>query len=213
MSRRGGGVMVLEKSSLILVGIAKRDQNAFMTKREYDRAYREANRETLSAKAKERYQANRNVHLARMNEWVKRNPERSAQLKRNWADANREKVRASGRISARKRSDKASIYRKRWIEKNREKVRQWTRLRRARKQKAEGIHTLEDIAAIRVAQRDRCAYCRCRLKGGGDLDHIIPLSASGTNWPSNLQLTCEPCNSSKHARDPVDYARSIGRLI
>jgi len=85
--------------------------------------------------------------------------------------------------------------------------------RRARQRNAEGTHNAEDIARLRVMQKDRCAYCRARLKGKGHVDHIIPLAAGGTNWPNNLQLLCQPCNSSKSARDPLVFARSMGRLI
>jgi hypothetical protein len=41
------------------------------------------------------------------------------------------------------------------------------------------------------------------------IDHMVPLKASGTNDPTNFQLTCEPCNTSKGARvyatDHISY--------
>lgn len=55
--------------------------------------------------------------------------------------------------------------------------------------------------------KGRCQIC------GGDLtrllnidnkinyDHIIPLENSGTNDPTNFQITCETCNKSKGARN------------
>jgi 5-methylcytosine-specific restriction endonuclease McrA len=78
---------------------------------------------------------------------------------------------------------------------------------------AEGTHTDADISNIRKLQGGRCAYCRARLNGGGHLDHIQPLARGGTNWPANLQLTCQPCNNRKHAKDPITFAQGLGLLL
>lgn len=41
-------------------------------------------------------------------------------------------------------------------------------------------------------------YNRARSKGEYHVDHIIPLSRNGTNWPDNLALACQLCNLSKN---------------
>jgi 5-methylcytosine-specific restriction endonuclease McrA len=74
--------------------------------------------------------------------------------------------------------------------------------RRARKLAAGGTYTAADIAAIRKRQGDKCSYCAAPLHGGGHLDHSTPLARGGSNGPENLQLTCDPCNLSKGAKDP-----------
>lgn len=75
--------------------------------------------------------------------------------------------------------------------------------RRARKAGAEGSHSAADIKAIRVRQNDRCANpgCAVDLMGRGSVDHIVALVNGGSNWPTNLQLLCKPCNSKKRSRD------------
>lgn len=119
---------------------------------------------------------------------------------------------------------RAANYREQNREKYNERLRDWwalhpekknafTRKRRAIKKGAEGFHSADDIARIREAQRDRCGICRAKLRGKGHVDHIIPLSKGGSNWPSNLQLLCEGCNCSKHNRDPIEFMQLRGRLL
>ena len=85
--------------------------------------------------------------------------------------------------------------------------------RRARRMGNGGSHEAKDIEDIRRMQRDRCALCAIPLRGKGVKDHIIPLKLGGHSGRRNMQLLCGPCNGKKHARDPLEYARSLGLLL
>jgi 5-methylcytosine-specific restriction endonuclease McrA len=87
--------------------------------------------------------------------------------------------------------------------------------RRARKKNAGGSYTVGDIADIRRMQRDRCAEptCRVKLQASGHRDHIVSLAQGGSNNRRNIQLLCAPCNQKKHAKDPLEWARRLGRLL
>jgi 5-methylcytosine-specific restriction endonuclease McrA len=102
---------------------------------------------------------------------------------------------------------------KAWQTVNQDKCAERDRNRRARKAMAEGRCTSKDADAIRAAQKDCCAYCRVKLRGAGHLDHIIALARGGSNWPRNMQWLCAPCNQSKHASDPIEFAQRKGLLI
>lgn len=162
---------------------------------------------------KAKHLATRDVALARMKTWRCANRKKAAALTSRWVKMHPARIAASNKKYQQKNRAKIKAYRDKWIEQNREKVRLWSRLRRARQRGAEGSHTVEDIIRIRKAQRDRCAYCRCKLNGGGDVDHIIPLLWGGSNWPSNLQLLCDSCNSSKCDKDPIEFACLKDRLL
>ena len=66
-------------------------------------------------------------------------------------------------------------------------------------------------------QRSKCAYCRVAIKRSDrrswNLDHIHPIAKGGDNRRSNLQITCRECNARKSAKDPIEFARSMGKLI
>ena len=150
--------------------------------------------------------------LARKREWKTRNPEKVREQSRQWYDKNRAKVAERKREWHLANTEIQREKLKAWRSENADAARSQVRNRRARKASAEGFHTSGDIAAIRAAQHDRCAICREPLKLKGHVDHIEPIARGGSNWPRNLQLLCRACNSSKSARDPVEFMQLIGRL-
>ncbi len=87
------------------------------------------------------------------------------------------------------------------------------RAHKARRRNASGVHTKDDIRKLLAIQRGRCVNCRSDIRKRYDVDHIMPLARGGSNDRSNLQLLCPPCNHSKHARDPIEWAQSNGRLL
>jgi 5-methylcytosine-specific restriction endonuclease McrA len=59
-----------------------------------------------------------------------------------------------------------------------------------------GHFTTDDVLILFEKQDGQCAACGCDLVRY-EIDHIDPLAKGGSNWPSNLQLLCAPCNRSK----------------
>lgn len=83
---------------------------------------------------------------------------------------------------------------------------QQNRKYRARKYNAEGSHTIEDLKYIYDHQKGICGKCRKYIPFESmTVDHIVPLSWGGTNYPSNIQLLCLSCNSSKGNYHDIDY--------
>lgn len=148
--------------------------------------------------------------------------------KRAYALANREKIAEQGRKlraskpeheKARhlayyaKHSEKIKETHAAYDAANPEKCRARVRNRRARLRMAEGFHTAEDIQRIHTVQNGKCAICKEKVGKKYHVDHVQPLTKSGSNWPANLQILCGPCNRRKHNRDPIEHMQSLGLLL
>ena len=68
--------------------------------------------------------------------------------------------------------------------------------RRKRESEAPGMtrRQLDRLLSGWKASRQPCSYC---LNLADTIDHIIPLTKSGTNFEDNLTPACRSCNSSK----------------
>lgn len=142
-----------------------------------------ANIDKRKAQKAESYAANREKLIAQSIAWKKANPERN---------------RASQK--------------KNWA-KNYPRHVAKEHKRRAQKQACAGSFTPKDIVDIKRLQKSKCALCKCSIKSGHHIDHIMPLALGGSNFRNNIQLLCAPCNLSKGPRHPVDHANRIGLLL
>jgi 5-methylcytosine-specific restriction endonuclease McrA len=64
------------------------------------------------------------------------------------------------------------------------------------------------IAAVKV-----CYWCGIKCRKSFHMDHYMPLSKGGAHDLSNLVIACPNCNQRKHAKDPFDFALTVGRLL
>lgn len=160
--------------------------------------YTVATRPRKLAKMAEYRAANHVALVAKKRLWRQQNPQKDQAQRRRYYAAHKEVLAA--RFAAWAAKQDPMIFR---IKAN---------VRRARLAGG-GSHTKQDILAILKAQRGRCAYCRCNISNRYTVDHITPVIRGGSNDPNNLQLTCKPCNSSKGAKHPLDFARTKGLLV
>lgn len=142
-------------------------------------AWAEKNAEHVKAKRKAQYEREKATAIAKAVEWNRQNKDRRKAIVAAYSEANPDQRRA---VKAR---------------------------RRARANAAPGSYTKQDVRDILDRQRWECAACAISLRGGYEVDHIQPLSRGGSNWPSNLQALCMPCNRSKGAREPAEFVRYV----
>lgn len=183
----------------------------------YRREYRKLNAEKLKAKDEAYRAANSEKCREISSAWKLANPERAKELVNAWRSKNHEKVKSYRSSWRNSNKEKANAATAAWRKINPEKAAIHARNRRGRKISAGGLHTAKDVRAIFTAQRGLCANCKEKLFESGKnkyhVDHIIPLALGGSNWPSNLQCLCPPCNLSKGAKHPDEWAKQQGKLL
>jgi 5-methylcytosine-specific restriction endonuclease McrA len=69
-----------------------------------------------------------------------------------------------------------------------------------------GCFTKKTIENLFTKQLGRCVCCGELLRNGFEVDHIVPLSNGGTNYPNNLQLLTKKCNRAKGSKSMEEYA-------
>lgn len=139
--------------------------------------------------------------------------EEYAQARQRWYNANREYALEKARQD---RINHPEVFAQRWqnwyrTENGKEHSRLRVRSRKARKKGAQGNYTHADIAMMYKRQKGKCYYCKAKLDTY-HIEHIIPIVRGGTNDPSNIVLSCPPCNLSKGSKLPHEWAQG-GRLL
>jgi 5-methylcytosine-specific restriction endonuclease McrA len=190
------------------------------------RAWHAANRERVKARKSASsaliadqqsayYRKNAAAIRARKRQQYWCDPDAERQRIQSYREQNREEVRRLAREAARRRyrsnPEKVKEAIRAFRIANPDLVRKYNRINKHNRRQADGKFNSRDIENTWVQQRGRCAYfnfCGEHLSDGFHIDHAVPITRGGSNWPWNLQLCCPPCNLSKHNRDPLEFMRS-----
>jgi len=122
----------------------------------------------------------------RYNKWVKENRERSREIKKKYADKNKEKI-------AKRKSE--------YYKNNPDKWRIYTAKRRAVVKEAETNYISDE--EISTLYASPCFYCG--ETENITMEHLIPLSRGGRHSIGNLAPMCESCNKSKNDKLLVEW--------
>lgn len=82
----------------------------------------------------------------------------------------------------------------------------WKAKNKALRKQAKGSFTKEQFF-LRCEYYEWCCYL-CGTKVSIDtvnIEHRIPLSRNGTNWPANLAPACPECNNRKGSKTEIEY--------
>jgi 5-methylcytosine-specific restriction endonuclease McrA len=172
---------------------------------EQKRAWRLRNPDKVESYRRKHYLEHKEDYITKALVWRDKNPKRFKE--------NQKKHDATP-----KRKAKERVSRKVLRESDPEKARTISR-RKAHRRRAlnpEGHYTEEQLQARIDLYGGRCYLCDCdwdALPAKSDaqpgehyktIDHVIPLSKDGTNWPANLRPACDRCNSSKRDNMPTE---------
>lgn len=197
------------------------------------RKYHHEHKEVCNQLSREAYKANKEERLAYCKQWVEAHKEQYAAYKREYLEQNRERLKAEKRIYYQENKEKCNkasrdyalnnaehlkLKNKEWRVANMDKRQAANRNRLALQMSAEGRHTPKDVAILYERQKHKCATCKKHIsnKPGPSkyhVDHVMPLTKGGSNWPDNLQLLCPTCNIRKKNKHPDDWAKQNGMLF
>lgn len=141
-------------------------------------------------------------------EWAATKKERVRIARKRQREAKKARDIASGKIVQRKRMTP---------EEKKEAKATARRNRKARERAAVGKLSKGIRKLLYEAQQGKCPVCKSKLILDGakkcHIDHVVPLSAGGTNTDDNVQLLCFECNVSKGAKNSVEFMQSRGFLL
>lgn len=126
----------------------------------------------------------------------------------------KEKLREQNKRRYEKNRERCLETARDWVKRNPEKRKAIAQnyKHRRRAQEREGM-TGAELAKWQKEQPRKCYWCGTTKAKAYAVDHYVPLAKGGKHEASNLVLACKPCNSRKSAKDPLDFAREIGRLM
>lgn len=160
-------------------------------KREYDRKWRDANREKVRQSQRRWFLANRGQADAASAKWRAENPEKYTEYQKKWSAENKDKINSKA---------------KRYYDSNKEICIERSNLQsHARRSALKG--DIFPIALWRQLTKwfgDWCPYCGESNKKL-TVDHVVPISKGGTNSIENLIPCCGSCNSSKGNKSMEDW--------
>ena len=155
-------------------------------KRKYMARWRASHYEQVREGNLKRSKRYRELHVRevglRVTKWHKEHPEERRIHQAKYRAANKGKLK---------------IALQDWRKKNPEKDRASDLRRRALKNNAKGFCSSEQLRSRVEFYGGRCWICNGQYDS---IDHVIPLSKGGSNWPSNLRPACRSCNSVKGSR-------------
>jgi len=161
---------------------------------------RTVNREAVVARKKDYYERTRPERLRKSSEYQQLNKESCYARQRQWRIDNHDKKIASVKAWQAKNPEKAKASRKASFHNRRAKCKG-------------GVTGPELRAWVSVAPK-QCHWCNKRLTEKTlTVDHYVPLALGGKHEVTNFVPACRSCNCKKNAKDPLAFAREIGRLF
>lgn len=209
--------------------IFKRSKDGFSSickpcKREYDKEYREKNKEKIKVKQR-KYSEQRKVYYKK---WYEENQEhvkayreankekKTEQNKRYWAE-NKEKEKVRVNKWRKENADYIKQYRIENRERDREQLRKWyntergrkismtrTNVYRAKKKMLLNDFTVEQWDECLKHFNNTCAYCGEHHEVL-EQEHFIPVSKGGPFTKENIVPACRNCNASKLNQDFFEW--------
>lgn len=160
-----------------------------------------------------KYAKNPEKYKAKHARWYAKNVEKKSEIAKTYRQKNLERVRAKERQYRTENPEKRRESGRRWDQENQD-IRKIHKVNRRLRESCKGQKLSTGLEnRLFELQGGKCPCCGQPLGSDFHLDHIMPLALGGSNTDDNIQLLRATCNSSKHAKHPVEYMQSKGFLL
>ena len=185
-------------------------------------------KECRNLSARESIQRGDSNHKEVLKKSYQKHKEKRLKEKAEYRENNRRLLADKQKEYYRENKEECIEYQKKYRAYNKERIRDYWKMYRATEQgktvKRNSDHkrrTLTKNGDVTVQQlkelystAKNCYWCNTKLnKNNTHLDHFMPLSKGGEHTLTNLVVSCSTCNLQKNAKDPLEYANKIGRLL
>lgn len=176
----------------------------------YRAAYYQKNQDRLRQYSVDFYTKNADHVKNYQKEYAAKNPEKIQNRGKQWRELNRplllDKKRAYYEANKEAIKPKFKAYRAEHPEYGRMSCHK----RKARLKQAVGTYTRQQFLAKIEYHGSRCYLCKTPLTIKElHMDHRVPLSRGGSNWPANLAPACGPCNLSKGRKTEREFRQFL----
>lgn len=182
------------------------------------REYREKNKDEINANNRDRYATDteyREKIKEQVRQYRKENPEKVKQSFRKWYQQHKEEQSEYARAYRKAHRQELARKSRERLQNNpeyRARVRAYIRKYKALKR---GASTAELVDRQSIIERDNATCYICGIGPLTDseihLDHIIPLSKSGSHTPDNIKVSCASCNLKKNDRSLTEVHERIAQ--
>lgn len=111
-------------------------------------------------------------------------------------------------------AEQQMAYVRMWVAKHPDKRRSISKSYKARRRAQEvGGDSTAVVHKWESSATKQCYWCGKKCAQKYHVDHYVPLSKGGKHEVSNLVISCPRCNLKKNAKDPYEFANTVGRLF
>ncbi len=162
----------------------------------------------LSSQCKSCCKKYKDINKEKTAEYYRENKEKRAEYRKQYYKENKEKTAEYQKLN----KDKIVEYNKKYSKTLKGRAINKNNIHKRRTVAKEGDVTTNQLSELQ-SNAKVCYWCNCNLKKAKiHIDHYIPLSRGGEHTLGNLVVSCATCNIKKNAKDPIEFANSIGKL-
>lgn len=181
-----------------------------------NKVYRDKNKEEISERRKASRTERKEELSVKKREYYQKNKTRMLEVNRLSRLKNKEKIAEYDKLRYKRDKEKIQTRQKSWDKTEKGIICKKRNKANRRLREGDKISS-KDTQLFLKQSNNKCYWCDTVINTKNSksyhLDHYIPLAKGGENSIQNIVLSCPSCNLSKGAKDPIEFANSIGKLL